>query len=331
LYNKYLHSKTLSQVSVKPMDSPFWKGLMKVKEEFFSRGSFKLGDGMNTRFWEDTWLGDKPLADQYPSLYSIVHRKQVSVANVLNQAPLNISFRRTLSDGRWRLWLHLVERLMHINLTSETDTFVWGLTKSGRYTVKSMYLDIINDDTKFLRRYIWKMKVPLKIKIFMWFVHRKEILTKDNLKKRNWDGDTKCCFCDDEESVNHIFIECPFAKIVWRIIHMSFGLAPPKNIKNLFGNWLTGIPKQDLVNIRVGVCAVLWALWNTRNDVVFNKPKKHTCMQVIPMTTHWIRLWSYLQPEEKRGDMDSGCNRMETVTRDLFNRCGWRQRFRIST
>jgi hypothetical protein len=35
---------------------------------------------------------------------------------------------------------------------------------------------------------------------------------------------------------------------------MSFGLAPPKNIKNLFGNWLTGIPKQDLVNIRVG-CA----------------------------------------------------------------------------
>jgi hypothetical protein len=112
LYNKYLHSKTLSQVSVKPMDSPFWKGLMKVKEEFFSRGSFKLGDGMNTRFWEDTWLGDKPPGDQYPSLYSIVHRKQVSVANVLNQAPLNISFRCTLSDGRWRLWLHLVERLI---------------------------------------------------------------------------------------------------------------------------------------------------------------------------------------------------------------------------
>jgi hypothetical protein len=63
LYNKYLHSKTLPQVSVKPMDSPFRKGLMKVKEEFFSRGSFKLGDGMNTRFWKDTWLGDKPLAD----------------------------------------------------------------------------------------------------------------------------------------------------------------------------------------------------------------------------------------------------------------------------
>jgi hypothetical protein len=42
--NKYLHSKSLSQVSVKPNDSPFWKGLMKVKEEFFERGKFKIGN-----------------------------------------------------------------------------------------------------------------------------------------------------------------------------------------------------------------------------------------------------------------------------------------------
>jgi hypothetical protein len=168
------------------------------------------------------------------------------------------------------------------------------------------------------------MKVPLKIKIFMWFVDRKEILTKDNLKKRNWEGDTKCCFCDHNESVQHLFIECPLAKIIWRIVHMSFGLAPPKNIKNMYGNWLNCIPKQDLVNIRVGVCAMLWAMWNTHNDFIFNKSKKPSFMQVIPMITHWIRLWSYLQPEEKRGDMYSGCNRLETVTRDSLSRCGCR-------
>jgi hypothetical protein len=92
LCNKYLHSKTLTQVSAKPMDSSFCKGLMKVKEEFFSRGTFQLGDGMNIRFWEDTWLGNKPLANQYPSLYSIVHRNNVTVAAVLGQVPLNVSF-----------------------------------------------------------------------------------------------------------------------------------------------------------------------------------------------------------------------------------------------
>ena len=50
LHNKYLHSKTLSQVQSKPTDSPFWKGIMGVKEAFFSRGSFIVGDGSSARF-----------------------------------------------------------------------------------------------------------------------------------------------------------------------------------------------------------------------------------------------------------------------------------------
>ena len=37
LVNKYLGDKMLSQVQVKPLDSPFWKGIMKVKEDFFLR------------------------------------------------------------------------------------------------------------------------------------------------------------------------------------------------------------------------------------------------------------------------------------------------------
>ena len=58
--NKYLHSKH-SQVTANAFNSPFWKGLMRVKEEFFTRGSFNVENGLNTRFWEDTWLGNTPL------------------------------------------------------------------------------------------------------------------------------------------------------------------------------------------------------------------------------------------------------------------------------
>jgi hypothetical protein len=168
---------------------------------------------------------------------------------------------------------------MQVQLSNEKDTFVWGLTRSGVYTVKSLYLDLLNDNIKYLKKYIWKIKVPLKIRVFMWFLHRKEILTKDNLIKRRWTGNEKCCFCDNKESIQHLFFDCPFAKLVWRIIHMTFGLAPPKNITNLFGNWLRGIPKKDLILVRVGVCAVIWTMWNTRNVFIFNKPKKtpHSC------------------------------------------------------
>jgi hypothetical protein len=50
LRNKYLHSKSLSEVTMKPSDSPFWKGLMKVKDEFLSRGPFTVCNGEHTTF-----------------------------------------------------------------------------------------------------------------------------------------------------------------------------------------------------------------------------------------------------------------------------------------
>ena len=100
LRTKYLQTKTLSQVTVRPTDSPFWKGLMKVKQSFFNRMKFIIGNGSSTRFWEDTWLGETPLAIQYPSLYRIVQRREVFVVSVFQSIPLNIQFRRTLAGNR---------------------------------------------------------------------------------------------------------------------------------------------------------------------------------------------------------------------------------------
>uniref|UniRef100_A0A453H6B3 Reverse transcriptase zinc-binding domain-containing protein n=1 Tax=Aegilops tauschii subsp. strangulata TaxID=200361 RepID=A0A453H6B3_AEGTS len=73
---------------------------MKVKLTLFNRTKFIIGNGASTRFWEDTWLGETPLAIQYPSLYRIVQRREVFVATVLQSNPLNIQFRRTLIGNR---------------------------------------------------------------------------------------------------------------------------------------------------------------------------------------------------------------------------------------
>lgn len=69
---------------------------MGVKDEFFIVGSFVCGDGVSIRFWEDTWLGDKPLAANIHLSFSIVSHKDVTVAIVLSHSPVNISFRKDL-------------------------------------------------------------------------------------------------------------------------------------------------------------------------------------------------------------------------------------------
>jgi hypothetical protein len=70
-------------------------------------------------------------------------------------------------------------------LTNESNKLVWSLTTSREFSIKSYYVDFPNGYMVFLRKYIWKLKVPLKIKILMWFLHKKVPLTKDNLAKHN--------------------------------------------------------------------------------------------------------------------------------------------------
>ena len=50
LTSKYLCGKTFAQVKPKPSDSPFWKGILKVQNDFFSNGTFKIGNGQGTHF-----------------------------------------------------------------------------------------------------------------------------------------------------------------------------------------------------------------------------------------------------------------------------------------
>jgi hypothetical protein len=39
--------------------------------------------------------------------------------------------------------------LMDVHLTDELDAFVWKLTTSGSFAVKSLYVDHMNDHTRF--------------------------------------------------------------------------------------------------------------------------------------------------------------------------------------
>jgi hypothetical protein len=92
----------------------------------------------------------------------------------------------------------------------------------------------------------------------MWFLHRKVILTKDNLLKRS----------SSEQSVDHLFIRCPFA-LVWQVVYFTFNILAPTNIKNFFGQWLNGIDKKTTGRIRVGVCALCYGQYGTVAKILF--------------------------------------------------------------
>lgn len=96
LDEKYRKGGCLALVSKKPGDSQFWANLLKIKEIFYKFVKKKVGDGRNTRFWEDSWVDDKPLREAYPRLYDICFDHNITVEEAIQKGWHGFKFRRTL-------------------------------------------------------------------------------------------------------------------------------------------------------------------------------------------------------------------------------------------
>jgi hypothetical protein len=124
----------------------------------------------------------------------------------------------------------------------------------------------------------------------MWYLLKEVVLTKDNLTKHNWQVSSKCGFCNLDETIQHLFIDYHFAHFIWRLLSISLGLPGPRSVKHIFGSWLTGMDLNTNNLIITGVSVLCWAIWISRNDLVFNKVHMLTYMQVLFRETHWLRL-----------------------------------------
>jgi hypothetical protein len=69
-----------------------------------------------------------------------MQQKQVSIAKVLSQVLLNVAFRCALNGNKWDRWLHLLSRLMNVQLSNQADVLVPKLTTSGPIFITHIFL-----------------------------------------------------------------------------------------------------------------------------------------------------------------------------------------------
>ena len=74
------------------------------------------------------------------------------------------------------------------------DETIWTLIADICFFVKSLYGSLAAVDLNFLQKFLWKFKVPAKIKVFLWLVNRMSILTRDSLLRKGWKGEKNCVF-----------------------------------------------------------------------------------------------------------------------------------------
>ena len=225
----------------------------------------------------------------------------------------------------------MCSRLATVELNQEEEEeFRWKLDRLGVFfCVKSHYLGLINQNTPNLNKVLWKIKIPLKIKIFLWYLRRGVVLTKDNLAKQNWHKNQHCCFCYENETIQHLFFDCRFTRLVWATIYAAWGLPQPRDVSSMFGNWTIGVPKEYKQLVRVGAAALCWSVWRCRNSAIFYN-KQPSFLKVIYSTTHWLCTWAILQPSTSQDVLVAASHFLEQVAKKFFIRThGWRSSLRI--
>jgi hypothetical protein len=79
-----------------------------------------------------------------------------------------------------------------------------GNLGKGVFSVKSMYNALSANESGRYHKRVWKGKIPEKITIFLWLALNNAILIKDNMIKRNWNGDPTCYFCLQPDSQSFV-------------------------------------------------------------------------------------------------------------------------------
>jgi hypothetical protein len=98
----------------------------------------------------------------------------------------------------------------------------------------------------------------------------------------------------------------------------------------MFSTWTNQFGGKLKRQILVGASAFCWAIWLSRNDVVFDKSPIKTFIQVLYRGTYWLRFWSQLERNDQyKEDITMACRKLETVALQIFVDHGWRFSNRI--
>ncbi|GJW08774.1 RNA-directed DNA polymerase, eukaryota, reverse transcriptase zinc-binding domain protein [Tanacetum coccineum] len=187
-----------------------WFRITKLKNDLSELGidlplmfKKKLGNGEDTRFWLDIWVGNSILKDTYPRLFRL----------------------ESIQDCRWQRQLRSSAELMELqdlqsllsSMALSTDKDKWECVSdpSRCFIVKGLRNYITNSSIPLeFTPTRWNKLVPLKVNIASWRIERLRIPTRVNLDRRGIDlHSLRCPVCDEDlETEDHVLVNCFVAK-----------------------------------------------------------------------------------------------------------------------
>lgn len=196
-----------------------------------------------------------------------------------------------IEEGQWRLQrlytelpIEDKEQLILIEPTpkAQCDAWTWKENSTGCYTVRDAYgwLNargrVVAGNTGW--SWIWKLKVPEKIRLFVWRVLQGAVQTNEKRFSCHLTDSPTCTRCSAQvEDRLHCLRDCPHSRELW--LKLGAHSWPGFNGTDVVA-WMTRMARGGHIS---KFLAGVWGVWRWRNNM---------CMEESPWTIHeaWRRL-----------------------------------------
>jgi len=177
---------------------------------------------------------------------------------------------------------------------SISDTWVWKLDHVHGYSLKGVYNLLTSNEQEPQAPFtdiVWNKTVSLEVSIFTWQFLNKRLPTTNNLARRCVlsQGSLSCSgVCSQQESANHLFLECSYFQEVWLSVQQLLGISSvlPPDIG------MHALQFCGAHNYRRDICCAFisfgWLVFGLfRRNIIFEFSKTN-----IHLLLKWLKWWN---------------------------------------
>lgn len=261
LEHRYLQGRSILEEKVRLNASPVWKGILKARDKLKGGYRFRLGNG-NTSVWFKDWSGEGPLALQVPFVH--ISDSAMRLLDLVVNGEWTLQRCSTMMSEQV---LALFNKVLPKCIQDEEDRWCWDPGNTYYYSSKEGYTWLRDTNQPSIPAadwgWIWNIKVPEKVKVFLWLTLHQALPVNSNRFKCHLTHSESCSRCSSaREDCLHCLRDCPHSRELWA----KLGAWSWPNFSSLeLPVWISF---QARGRNATKFVAGLWGVWKWRNNMV---------------------------------------------------------------
>ncbi|XP_020153203.1 uncharacterized protein [Aegilops tauschii subsp. strangulata] len=277
----YFPNSIILEAELGTHPSQIWRAVIEGRDTLKLGLIKRIGNGQSTNIWTDNWLPRDEMLHPYGS---VSPNPPTFVAELID--PTSASWIRERVE---EVFMPMdVPIILGIPLCTRNipDFWSWNFEKKGNFTVKSAYRMLVTIKQRreaWLEgnagpsrtaaeenswKNLWKIKVPGKVRMFLWRLSKQSLPTNDVRAHRHMTDSPACGICGSPDSWRHSLVNCTMSRCIWALVDDEMAQQLISTTEPSAKNWLFTLMELLSHEMFVKLSVTLWAIWTARRKAI---------------------------------------------------------------